>query len=83
MEENYSHAAENSLVYLFCQLIGNIVMLCMSPPEKNVCIFKNFIRKTAVRLVQSCLRECCKRKCIAARNGRKLLFLTGCLSMED
>ena len=48
MYRNKSHTVINSLTNLFHNFIGYLMMLYVSPPEKHICVVKNFIGK-AVR----------------------------------
>ena len=50
MQNNKTHTAKNTLVYFFNKLIGHFIVSHMTPPDENVGIFKNFVRKTAAAL---------------------------------
>ena len=54
MKNNESHACKHSLMYFFNELIGNLIVCHVTPPDKYIRGFKNFIRKTAAALCESC-----------------------------
>ena len=54
MENDKSHSGKHALMYFFNELIGNLIVSHMTPPDKNIGGFKNFIGKTAAALCESC-----------------------------
>lgn len=53
MENNKSHSGKHTPMYFFNELIGNLIVCHMTPPDKNIGGFKNFIGKTATALCES------------------------------
>ena len=39
-------------MYLFNKLIGNKLVLAVTPPKQNICALKHFVGESAVRLLQ-------------------------------
>ena len=50
MEHNKPHAGDNSLMYFFNELVGNLVVSRVTPPDKHVGVVEHLVGQAAMAL---------------------------------